>query len=182
MTESTLGQYRLRKLLGRGGMGEVYLAERQGPEGMTIRCVVKTMIPQGDSQEIVAQLFMDEARTCTHLRHPNVVSIIDVGWFSGKMYIAMEWVDGLDANQLLKLAAGRGMGIPLNHTVFIIREALKGLHHAHTATAPDGTALNIVHRDISPGNILISRQGAVKLADFGVAFGKASKSPYSADL
>ena len=158
-------------------MGEVYLAKRQSSAGVPVPCVVKTIIENlgEDDEEIdVQEVFLNEARICSHLRHPNVVSIMDVGKVSDRLYITMEWIDGLDAMALIKLSQHRKKGVPFKHILYIIRDALQGLHHAHTAVGSDGLPLNIIHRDISPDNIFISRQGAVKLADFGVAMGRAA--------
>ncbi len=173
--------YRIVNMIGKGGMGEVFLADKLSTTGVTVRCVVKTIREGvGDRQQFI-DLFMDEARIVSHLRHPNVVSVIDVGQAGERLYLAMEWIDGLDAGGLAKRAAERGTDIPLPHVLYILRETLQGLHYAHTATGPDGAPLQIVHRDISQGNILISRHGAVKLADFGVALGTAAQTEGSAD-
>lgn len=167
--------YRLLGSLARGGMGEVMLAERSSDAGVPVRCVVKTVLESLDGDPAVRALFLDEARTCAQLRHPNVVSIMDVGTAGDRLFLVMEWVDGTDAGRLIDLVGALGTEIPLKHVLYIVREALQGLHHAHTATGADGLPLGIVHRDISPGNLLISRQGAVKLADFGVALGKTGR-------
>ena len=168
--------YNLESLLGQGGMGEVYLAQRQSSAGVPVPCVVKTIIEYTNDESGVdmQEAFLNEARICSHLRHPNVVSIMDVGKAADRLYITMEWIDGIDALGLIELGKQRKRGMSFNQALFIAHEALKGLHHAHTAVGPEGEPLNIVHRDISPDNILISRQGAVKLADFGVAFGQAA--------
>ncbi|MEO1269664.1 MAG: serine/threonine-protein kinase, partial [Myxococcota bacterium] len=141
-----------------------------------VPCVVKTIIEGIDADLDMQEMFLDEARICSHMRHPNVVSIMDVGRTTNRLYLTLEWIDGIDASNLINLSIQRKKGVPFKHVLYIIREALKGLHHAHTALGPDGQPLNIVHRDISPGNILISRQGAVKLADFGVALGRAAQN------
>jgi serine/threonine-protein kinase len=152
-------------------MAEVHLAERLGTAGVPVRCVVKTILPEHAERRGFRKRFLDEARIISHLRHPNIVSTLDVGVTGEQIYLAMEWVDGIDAAQLMARCQRQDLEIPLRHILFILRETLKGLHYAHTATAPDGGPMHIVHRDVSPGNILISRQGAVKLADFGVALG-----------
>ena len=123
-------------------------------------------------------LFLDEARD--HLRL-NIVSIIDVGQASGRLPHAMEWIDGLDVDSLYKRSTAEGAGVPLRHLLYLLRETLQGLHYAHTAKDADGRPMGIVHRDISPGNILISRHGAVKLADFGVAVSSAAHTAGSAE-
>jgi len=183
--EFQLSGYKLEKLLGRGGMGEVYLAKRQSSAGVHVPCVVKTIIESLASEDEgvdVQEVFLNEARICSHLRHPNVVSIMDVGKVSERLYITMEWIDGLDAQALIRLSKRRKKGVPFKHIIYVLRDALQGLHHAHTALGPDGLPLNIIHRDISPDNIFISRQGAVKLADFGVAMGRAAQEGESGGL
>lgn len=173
--------YEVLRFFGKGGMGEVFLADRLSTTGVTVRCVVKTIRQGIGNQAQFENLFLDEARIVSLLRHPNIVSTIDVGRAGGRLYLAMEWIDGVDAGKLTKLAAEQGMGLPLPHVLYILRETLQGLHHAHTAVGPDGQPLRIVHRDISQGNILISKHGAVKLADFGVAVGTAAKTAGSGD-
>lgn len=173
--------YRIVKFFGKGGMGEVFLADRLSTTGVTVRCVVKTIREGVGDRAQFESLFLDEARIVSHLRHPNIVSTIDVGRADGRLFLAMEWIDGLDAGALGKRAAQMGTAIPLPHVLYVLRETLQGLHYAHTAIGPDGRPLNIVHRDISPGNILISKHGAVKLADFGVAVGRAAQTAGSAE-
>lgn len=173
--------YRIIKFFGKGGMGEVFLADRISDTGVSVRCVVKTVRQGVGNREQFQNMFLDEARIVSHLRHPNIVSTIDVGRAGGRLFLAMEWIDGLDAGKLAKLAIEQGTDIPLPHVLYILRETLKGLHYAHTAVGPDGEPLRIVHRDISQGNILISKHGAVKLADFGVAVGTAVQTEGTAD-
>lgn len=161
--------YRVLSPIGRGGMGEVHLAERLGEGGVTVRCALKVVHPGHRQDPVFARQILSEARIAAQLRHPNIVSVFDVGRSNEQLWLAMEWVDGCDTRTLRHLARDRGADIPLRHVTYILREAVQGLHHAHTAIDQDGRPLGIVHRDISPGNILVSRHGAVKLADFGVA-------------
>ena len=175
--------YELSQLLGRGGMGEVYLANRLNATGVPVPCVIKTIIENVQSGAMdMQEVFLDEARICSQLRHPNIVSIMDVGRATDRLYLTLEWIDGIDGAGLIKLGKKRKRGVPFKHVLYVVRETLKGLHYAHTAVGPDGQKLNIVHRDISPGNILISRQGAVKLADFGVALGRAAQNKASQEM
>ncbi|MCB9519518.1 MAG: serine/threonine protein kinase [Myxococcales bacterium] len=173
--------YRVIRIFGQGGMGEVFLADRLSSTGVHVRCVVKTIREGVGDRSQFENLFLDEARIISHLRHPNVVSILDVGRANGRLFLAMEWIDGLDAAELAKRAAKHGRDVPLPHVLYVLRETLKGLHYAHTAVGPDGAPLGIVHRDISPGNILISKHGAVKLADFGVAVAATARTAGSAE-
>ncbi len=161
--------YRIRRPLGHGGMGEVYLAERLGSAGVAVSCVIKTILPGQDQQERFKARFLNEARIVAGLSHPNIVGVYDVGESGGRLYMAMELVDGLDARDLMRSARRKGVDIPLRHAVYLLRESLQGLHHAHTAADEAGQPLHLVHRDLSPENLLLSRQGAVKITDFGVA-------------
>ncbi len=169
--------YTVLRQLGRGGMARVHLADKRGTAGIPVRCVLKTVLPEHSERASFKRRFLDEARIITHLRHPNVVSTLDVGVAGEQLYLAMEWIDGIDAARLMMRCRQNELAMPLRHILFILREVLKGLHYAHTAEDPDGSPLEIVHRDVSPGNILISRQGAVKLADFGVALGAPARQP-----
>lgn len=173
----TIPGYTVLKALGRGGMAEVWLAEKLGTAGVPVRCVVKTILRDFSTTEGFQDRFLDEARIVAALRHANITSVLDVGRTDEAPYLAMEWCDGTDANKLIKAVRGRGVHIPLRHCMWILREALQGLHHAHTARGSDGTPLGIVHRDISPANVLIGRSGAVKIADFGVARAVLSTRP-----
>jgi len=168
--------YTVLRTLGKGGMGEVFLAERTSDVGVSVRCVVKTILPASSDDPLLRQLFMDEVRLVAGLRHPNLISVLDVGEADGRLYQVIEWVEGVDAGELAEREQRHADGIPLKHLLYLMREVLQGLHYAHTATDPSGNPLNIVHRDISPGNILVSKQGAVKLADFGVAVATTSQT------
>lgn len=161
--------YRMLGRISRGGMGEVLLAERLSEAGVSVRCAIKVVHPGRRDDPLYSHQILAEARIAAELRHPNIVSIMDVGRRGDQVWLAMEWVDGCDLRMLRRQAREQGADLPLRHVVYIAREALQGLHHAHGARGPDGRTLGLVHRDISPGNVLVSRQGAVKLADFGVA-------------
>lgn len=163
--------YRILETLGRGGMAEVHLAEKTGTAGIGIRCALKTILPARAEDPRYTDRLLDEARIVALLRHPNIVSVVDVGTVGQGIYLAMEWVDGVDVAALLERLRKQRREMPLRHVVYILKETLQGLHHAHTARGPDGQPLEVIHRDISPGNILCSRQGAVALTDFGVAQG-----------
>jgi serine/threonine-protein kinase len=180
--EFSIPGYHILKLLGRGGMGEVYLAERLSDVGVAVPCVVKTILSGSDTDPTMRQLFLDEVRLVAALRHPNLVAIMDVGQVHDRLYQTIEWVEGMDLEGMAEKAARASEGIPLKHLLYLFREALQGLHYVHSAKGPTGQPLGIIHRDISPGNILISRQGAVKIADFGVALITAGKSGGDMDL
>ena len=167
--------YTILEPIGYGGMAEIWLAERTGSAGIPVRCVLKTVLPAHLGTVKYRERFLDEARIVAQLRHPNVVSVIDVGRVGERIFLAMEWVEGLDAAELMRRVRARRAEVPLRHVLYIMRETLQGLHHAHTCTGPDGQPLRIIHRDVSPGNVLLSRDGAVKLTDFGVAQGTVAQ-------
>ncbi len=161
--------YAFLRPLGKGGMAECHLAERRGAAGVSVRCVVKTILPVHRGREGYRERFLGEARILSHLQHPNLVSILDLGQVDQRLFLVMEWVDGLDALELMRRLRKRDAELPLRYVLAITREVLQGLHHVHGATGDDGGPLGLIHRDLTPSNILISRQGAVKLTDFGVA-------------
>ena len=164
-----LGPYELIERIATGGMAEVYLARRAGPHGFQKVFAVKRILPQlaGDA-EFVA-MFVDEARVCARLCHPNIVQVFDFGEEAGELYMAMELVDGTTGARLIRAAASRGEDIPLEVSLHVVLSVLRGLEYAHSARDEKGRPLRLVHRDVSPGNVLIDRSGAVKLTDFGIA-------------
>jgi len=166
--------YTLLSPIGRGGMGEVWLAERGGDAGVGVRCALKIILPERETELAYRSHFLQEARTSSLLRHPNVVTIFDVGQFEDRLYMAMEWVDGVDLRDLIRRLRTFGAHLPMKHALYILRASAQGLHYAHTMKDLEGNELRLVHRDISPENLLISREGAVKLSDFGVAWSAAS--------
>jgi len=150
--------------IGHGGMAEVYKAQRIGTAGVPVPCVIKTILAGKQDDRRFQDKFLAEARIHAQMQHPNLVHVLDVGRVESRLFLVMEWIDGMDASDLVRAARKRRVGIPIRHVLFVLKQTLQGLHHTHTHGGH-----GFVHRDISPGNILISRQGAVKLADFGVA-------------
>jgi eukaryotic-like serine/threonine-protein kinase len=163
-----LGPYELGERLGAGGMAEVYVARRAGPRGFHKRFAVKRILPQLARDPRFVAMFCDEARICAALTHPNIVQIVDFGEHDGELFMAMEFVDGVSVAKLLRTVAARGQQFPLGAALFIAHEVLRALGFAHEACDESDRPLGIVHRDVSPGNILIGRAGEVKLADFGI--------------
>jgi serine/threonine protein kinase len=167
--------YALIRRLGQGGMAEVHLAEKQGAMGVGIRCALKRILPSRSTDPRYRDRLLDEARILARLRHPNIVGVLDAGTVGDGVFVAMEWVDGIDVAALLELLRARGRELPLRWVLHVLDGALQGLHHAHTATDADGAPMQVIHRDVSPGNILCSRQGAVALTDFGVSTGTPTR-------
>lgn len=170
----TFGRYQLLRRLGIGGMAEVFLARQTGAGGFEKRLVVKRILPQfSESQSFVA-MFLREANLAARISHPNVVQIFDLGQVGSRFYIAMEYVRGADLRLVLSAAHQLKRPLPFEFVCRIGADVCAGLHAAHTSKSEEGTPLQITHRDVSPHNVLISVDGQVKIADFGVAKGKDS--------
>jgi serine/threonine protein kinase len=164
-----LGPYELLRRIATGGMAEVYLARRAGPHGFQKTVAVKRILPQFARDADFVAMFVDEARVCARLGHPNIVQVFDFGEEEGELYMAMEYVDGTTGARLVRAVAARGEEIPLDVCLYITLSILRALEYAHGARDENGAPLSLVHRDVSPGNVLIDRSGAVKLTDFGIA-------------
>jgi serine/threonine protein kinase len=164
----TLGRYELLKCVGRGGMATVWAARHHGAHGFSKIVAVKTMLPQLSDDVDFQRMFLTEARVAARIRHPNVVETLDLGEADGALYIVMEWIDGETLSAVMKSAFARG-GVPLPISLALIAGACAGAHAAHELCDDDNRSVGLVHRDVSPPNVLISYSGVVKLADFGVA-------------
>ncbi len=164
-----VGAYELIRKIGEGGMAQVYLAKRSGIEGFAHLCVVKTILPTYATDRDFTEMFFDEARITVELQHPNIVRVFDLDRDGELVYLAMELVHGMDVLSLMIECEELGVTVPYGSALYIISETLKGLHFAHSARDIEGNPLGLIHRDISPGNILLGLNGAVKLSDFGVA-------------
>jgi serine/threonine protein kinase len=163
-----LGPYELGERLGLGGMAEVFVAYRAGPHGFAKKVALKRILPELAQDARFVAMFCDEARISAPLCHPNIVQVIDFGESQGELFMAMEYVEGVSLAKLLRYVSGRRERFPLGAALFIAHEVLSGLSFAHEACDENGNPLSIVHRDVSPGNVLIGRAGDVKLADFGI--------------
>lgn len=156
-------------LLGMGGMGEVFRARQTGDSGFQREVALKRINKQFSEHPRAARMFLEEARLAAAMNHPNVVHIYDVGRDQGKLFLAMERVDGTDLRGLAEQATRRGEMIPLRHALGILMQVLEGLRYAHNFQDEEGRHQGVVHGDIGPNNILISFDGVVKLLDFGLA-------------
>ena len=163
------GRYQLLRKIASGGMGEVLLARIAGQQGFEKLLVIKRILPNLAEEEEFCTMFFDEARLSARLNHPNIVQIFDMGEVSGSHYLAMEYVAGDDLRRLQRHAVRKNIPIPLGVTCRIIADAAAALDHAHKARDAAGHPLGLVHRDVSPQNVLVGFDGAVKLIDFGVA-------------
>lgn len=160
------GDYDLLAPLARGGMAELFVA-RHRASGHDV--VVKRLLPEMEKRPDVVDLFLTEADVGRLLRHENVVSVLDAGEVDGRYFLAMEYVDGLDAERVLADAWRRGVPLPVQAVTRIGVDALRGLHGAHELTSPQGRAFGLVHRDVSPDNLFLTTDGRTKIADFGIA-------------
>jgi hypothetical protein len=164
-----VGRYEPLSRLGEGGTSAVYLARATGEGGFERRIALKVLLPHLAREERQRTMFLDEARIASCIDHPNVIQILDLGHAEGQIYIAMEHVDGADLESTLGLVRAEGRLVPLPIAVAILQRICAGLHAAHTAADLQGRPLRVVHRDVKPGNVLVSRTGAVKVSDFGIA-------------
>ncbi|MFT3711749.1 MAG: serine/threonine-protein kinase [Archangium sp.] len=162
------GRYQLLKKIASGGMGQVLLAKK-GQDDFEKRVVIKRILPHLVEDEEFFTMFRDEAKITMRLDHPNIARINEFGVENGVHYIEMEYVAGEDMRRIEKRAAAVGKGIPIGVIIRIIADAAAGLDFAHKARDAKGTPLNLVHRDVSPQNVLVGFDGSVKLIDFGVA-------------
>jgi serine/threonine-protein kinase len=163
-----LGKYTLLEKIGMGGMAEVWLARATGPGGFAKGCVVK-MVRPGVDQARFSRMFMDEARLAALLNHPNIVQLFDFGEHEGRLFIAMEFIHGRTLRQLMKKLELKGMRMPLDHAARILIGVLSGLTHAHSLADEAGVSLHVIHRDVSPENVMITYAGVPRLLDFGIA-------------
>jgi serine/threonine protein kinase len=166
---SRYGKYEIVGRLATGGMADLFLARKSGPSGFETLAVVKRIRPHLAASPEFVRMFLDEARLAAQLRHPNVVSVYDAGQERGEYFFVMEYVHGRDLRAIIDAARARGRELTLDETLSIVAGVCAGLHHAHERTDAKGAPLGIVHRDISPSNVLVGFEGAVKLADFGIA-------------
>jgi eukaryotic-like serine/threonine-protein kinase len=163
-----LGRYQLLLPIARGGMGQVWAARRVGSRGTEGLVAIKTLLPSHEDSEQLQAMLRSEARLASQIRHPNVAETLELGEERGTFYLVMEWVEGEPLEQILRAARSMG-GIPIAVAVDLIVQGLRGLHAAHEAHDDKGRLLGLVHRDISPQNLLVTYTGKVKLVDFGVA-------------
>ncbi|MBK7864976.1 MAG: serine/threonine protein kinase [Archangiaceae bacterium] len=164
-----LGRYQLERKLAAGGMAEVFLARQLGPGGFARTCVVKRMLPQLSEDVTFVEMFLDEARVAARLQHQNIAQIYDFGHERGSYYLAMEYVPGENLKVVIesRLKAGRHIDLPVAAKVTAL--VAHALDYAHHASDEKGRPLQIIHRDVSPQNVMISTAGEVKLIDFGIA-------------
>jgi serine/threonine protein kinase/tetratricopeptide (TPR) repeat protein len=163
------GKYQLLEQLARGGMAEVYKAKAHGVEGFEKTLVIKRILPELSQNPRFVEMFVNEAKIAVTLSHANIVQVFDLGLVEKSYFIAMEYVAGMDTATLLKRLKRADKVLPFELAAYIVSEVAKGLDYAHRRRDAELKPLNIVHRDVSPQNVLLSYEGEVKLTDFGIA-------------
>jgi serine/threonine-protein kinase len=163
------GRYLLFDKIGEGGMARIYLARTETELGAERLLVVKQILPMLSSSDEFSRLLVEEAKLAAQLSHGNIVQVFDLGRERDSLYIAMEYVEGFDLRELLVRCSKTKTPLPAEFALLVVREALRGLSYAHRKADEAGEPLGIVHRDVSPSNVLISFDGEVKLCDFGIA-------------
>ncbi|MBM4358246.1 MAG: serine/threonine protein kinase [Deltaproteobacteria bacterium] len=162
-----LGRFTLFDHLATGGMADIYLARATTELGAARLLVIKEMLPKRLSDPRWTEMLVDEAKLSAQLTHANIARVEELGRHEGSLYIAMEYVEGLDLRELLKQSSVRKLALPMEYRLYVVREMLRALDYAHRYRLED--AVGIVHRDVSPSNVLLSFDGEVKLCDFGIA-------------
>jgi serine/threonine protein kinase len=170
------GRYTLVERLATGGMAEVFKAKILSTHGFEKLLVIKRILPHLAADKTFVAMFIDEAKLTAQLVHPKIVQVTDFGEVNGQFFIALEYVDGFDALALLRASAQRQVRLPIPICMFIAIEVLDALDYAHNARDTEGRPMRLVHRDISPSNVFISRRGDVKLGDFGIAHAQERES------
>src|SRR5258706_2911999 len=166
------GKYRLDTRLGGGGMAEVFLGSTVGAEGFSRRVAIKRVLPGFSDNPTFAQMFIAEAQISAQLQHPNIVSVLDFDRDAeSRLFLVMELVEGRDLDALVSTGL-----LPYPLVIFVIGEVLRGLGHAHDLPVSAGAVRGIVHRDVSPHNVLLCSQGAIKVSDFGIAKARAASA------
>lgn len=162
-------KYRIVEKIDAGGMAIIYKAKAISIGGIEKDVAIKRILPSLCQKKRFVTMFLDEARLSMKLNHSNIVQVFDIGRAEGTYFIVMEYVDGFNLRRIFQKATEIGFKIPLKISLFIITEVLKALAHAHELKDEEGRPLGIVHRDVSPPNILISKSGDIKISDFGLA-------------
>jgi len=173
-SQGQFGKYRIVRRIASGGMADIFLAVLDGPDGFFKTCVIKRILPEYANLDVFSRMFAGEAKVAALLNHPNIVQVFDFGKIDGQYYLAMEWIQGASLDKVVKRAAKAQVPLGPRMAVNVGIALAEALAYAHQKTLPDGTPLKLVHRDITPGNVLVSREGQIKLADFGIVKSSAN--------
>lgn len=165
----TIGKYEILTRLSIGGMAELFLAFLPGPGGFRKFVALKQILPDIKKDESFVKMFLDEARITAAFSHSNIGQVFDLGEHEGELYLAMEFIAGQNLEQVVKRAGKQQVGIPMGFACRVVADACLGLHYAHHFSDPSGRPMPVVHRDVSPKNVMVTYGGAVKVIDFGIA-------------
>ena len=174
--QADFGKYQLLRKLAQGGMAEIFLATQRGIQGFEKLVVLKRVLPDLSASDDFVTMFLDEARIAARLDHPNIVRIYDLGEVKGQYFIAMEYIAGEDLASVIQQCKRMKLPVPVEFAVEAVLGAAEALHFAHDLEDDQGNKLNLVHRDVSPSNIVYTWQGGVKLVDFGIARAESNVS------
>jgi serine/threonine-protein kinase len=169
---SVIDRYEIVKHVARGGMGTVWLARFAGKHGFSKQVALKTIAPEFAQNPHSTAMFLEEARISSKLAHANVAQVLDVGEHGEGVYIVFEWVEGRSLEEICRAATAAGERVPVAFALRVLADACAGLHAAHELAGDDGEPLDVVHRDVTPSNILVSENGFAKVIDFGIAKGR----------
>jgi len=166
---ATTNQYEILLRLASGGMAEIFIARARTFGDLERHVVLKRVLPERSRDPEFVRMFLDEARLAAQLHHPNIAQVYDIGRLASGYFFTMEYVHGHDAAQIAMRVRALRRHIPIGHVLTIVAGGAAGLHHAHERRGADQQPLNVVHRDVTPSNLMVSFEGAVKLVDFGIA-------------
>jgi serine/threonine-protein kinase len=170
------GRYLLDRRLAIGGMAEVFLGRVEGPAGFEKKVVIKRILPHHSNDQRYVNMFLDEARIAARFNHPNLVQIHELAKIQGQFCMVMEYIEGKDLETVRDLCLKLKRYMPLPVLSFVIAETAEGLHYAHDLTNEEGEPLNVVHRDVSPANVIMTWIGGIKVVDFGIAKSRESST------
>src|SRR5262249_28839469 len=174
--DTILDKYKIVRRLSSGGMAEIFLAKQVGIGGfekpVALKRIQRKLL---ETRHLAVDMFLNEAKIAGRLVHPNIVQVLDVGEVGGALYLAMEYVRGKDLRDVVKRLRAAGNTMSIGEACYIVREVAQALHHAYWSTDLAGKRLNVVHRDVSPHNIILGYDGTVKLLDFGVAMSSVTE-------
>jgi eukaryotic-like serine/threonine-protein kinase len=164
-----IGQYEILGRMGGGGMAEIFRARAHGPGGYQRELIIKRMLPHWAADPQFVRAFIDEAKILGMLNHPNIVGAFDFGEDQGRHYLALEYLDGPSLAEMMNQCQQKQVPVPIGIAAFIAREVCHGLSAVHSLRQPGGAPLCVIHRDVTPSNVMTTKAGAVKLLDFGIA-------------